>query len=216
MYALVEIAGQQFKVEKKQEIFVHRLEEKEGSKVDFSDVLLIDNNGKVNVGTPVIKGAVVSAKVLEHMKADKVLVFKKKRRKGYQKLTGHRQYMSRIVIENILEKAPKAAAPKAEKEEKPATKATTAKKETASNAKPKTVAKPKTAAKPKAKKPASAKATAGEEVKKAAPKAAKPAAKAETKKAAPKTASKKAAPKKESSPKAEPKAKKADEKKEDK
>jgi len=86
MYAIVEIAGQQFKVEKKQEIFVHRLEDKEGSKVEFSDVLLIDKDGKVNVGTPTVKGALVSAKVLEHMKADKVLVFKKKRRKGYQKL----------------------------------------------------------------------------------------------------------------------------------
>ena len=178
MYAIVEIAGQQFKVEKKQEIFVHRLEEKEGSKIEFSDVLLIDNNGKVNVGTPVIKGAVVSAKVLEHMKGDKVLVFKKKRRKGYQKLNGHRQYMSRIVIENILEKAPKAAAPKAEKEEKPAAdkevKKTATKKPAAKapakKAAPKAVAKPKAAAK------------------KAAPKASpKPAAK----KAAPKAATKK-------------------------
>ncbi len=209
MYAIVEIAGQQFKVEKKQEIFVHRLEEKEGSKVEFSEVLLIDNDGKINVGTPVIKGAVVSAKVLEHMKADKVLVFKKKRRKGYQKLNGHRQYMSRILIDSILEKAPKAA-PKAEKEEKkpPVVKTSTAK------------PKPKAAAKPKAEK---------EEVKKAAPKTkavkkaspkpkavkkASPKPKAE--KPTPKTASKKAAPAKKAKPKATPKAKKADEKKEDK
>ncbi|MCK5078941.1 MAG: 50S ribosomal protein L21, partial [Bacteroidales bacterium] len=132
MYAIVEIAGQQFKVEKKQEIFVHRLEGKEGSKVEFSEVMLIDNNGKVSVGTPMIKDALVSAKILEHMKADKVLVFKKKRRKGYQKLNGHRQYMTRLVIENILEKAPKAAAPKAEKPD--SAKATTAKKETAPKA----------------------------------------------------------------------------------
>ncbi len=203
MYAIVEIAGQQFKVEKKQEIFVHRLEDKEGSKVEFSDVLLIDNNGKVNIGTPVIKGAVVSAKVLEHMKADKVLVFKKKRRKGYQKLNGHRQYMSRIMIENILENAPKAAAPKAEKEEKKEA----APKATAKPASAKASAgKPKATAKPKAKaKPASAKASAD-----------KP--KAEVKKAAPKKpAAKKAAPKAEAKPKAAPKAKKADEeKKEDK
>ncbi|MCK5338355.1 MAG: 50S ribosomal protein L21 [Bacteroidales bacterium] len=141
MYAIVEIAGQQFKVEKKQEIFVHRLEGKEGSKVEFSEVMLIDNNGKVSVGTPMIKDALVSAKILEHMKADKVLVFKKKRRKGYQKLNGHRQYMTRLVIENILEKAPKAAAPKAEKPD--SAKATTAKKETAPKAKPKAAAKPK-------------------------------------------------------------------------
>jgi large subunit ribosomal protein L21 len=120
MYAIVEIAGQQFKVEKKQEIFVHRLEGKEGSKVEFSDVLLIDNNGKVNVGTPNIKGAMVSAKILEHLKGDKVLVFKKKRRKGYQKLNGHRDMLTKVVIESILEKAPKAAAPKAEVTKTPA------------------------------------------------------------------------------------------------
>ncbi len=195
MYAIVEIAGQQFKVEKKQEIFVHRLEEKEGSKVEFSDVMLIDNDGKINIGTPVIEGAVVSAKILEHMKGDKVLVFKKKRRKGYQKLNGHRQYMTKLVIENILENAPKAAAPKAKKEETPAAPKAEVKKE----AKPKAPAKPKAAAKPKA------------EVKKDAPK--KPAAK----KAAPKAPAKKAAPKAEAKPKAAPKAKKADDdKKEDK
>lgn len=81
MYAIVEIAGQQFKVEKDQQIFVHRLEEKEGSKVAFDNVLLIDNNGKVNVGAPAIAGASVSAKVLEHLKGDKVIVFKKKEEK---------------------------------------------------------------------------------------------------------------------------------------
>lgn len=199
MYAIVEIAGQQFKVEKKQEIFVHRLEEKEGSKVEFSEVMLIDNNGKISVGTPMIKDALVSAKILEHMKADKVLVFKKKRRKGYQKLNGHRQYMTRLVIENILENAPKAAAPKAEKPD--SAKATTAKKETAPKARPKAAAKPKATKSAEVKKAAPKKTTA---TKKAAPKAAKPAAK-------------KAAPKKEAKPKAAPKAKKADsDKKEDK
>ena len=170
MYAIVEIAGQQFKVEKKQEIFVHRLEGKEGSKVDFSEVMLIDNNGKVNIGTPTIKGAVVNAKILEHLQGDKVLVFKKKRRKGYQKLNGHRDQLTKVVIESIMEKAPKAAAPKAEKEEKPAAKA---------EAKPKAAAK-----KPAAKKPAAAKATAD-----------KPAAKKAAPKAAAKPAAKKAAPK---------------------
>ena len=192
MYAIVEIAGQQFKVEKKQEIFVHRLEGKEGSKVEFSEVMLIDNNGKVSVGTPMIKDALVSAKILEHMKADKVLVFKKKRRKGYQKLNGHRQYMTRLVIENILENAPKAAAPKAEKPD--SAKATTAKKETAPKARPKAAAKPKATKPAEVKKAAPKKTTA---TKKAAPKAEKPAAK-------------KAAPKKEAKPKAAPKAKKAD------
>lgn len=192
MYAIVEIAGQQYKVEKKQEIFVHRLEEKEGAKVEFTDVLLIDNNGKVNIGTPVIKNAVVSAKVLEHLKGDKVLVFKKKRRKGYQKLNGHRQYLTRILINDILEKAPKAAAPK--KEEKPASE----KKEAAPKAEAKKAA-PKKAA-------TTAKKTT------AKPKAEKPATKAAPKKAAPK-----ATAAKESKPKATPKAKKADEdKKEEK
>lgn len=143
MYAIVEIAGQQFKVEKDQQIFVHRLEEKEGSKVAFDNVLLIDNNGKVNVGAPAIAGASVSAKVLEHLKGDKVIVFKKKRRKGYKVKNGHRQFLTKIQIEAISEKGaakkaeektaakeePKAAAKTAEaKETKPKT--TTAKKAT--------------------------------------------------------------------------------------
>ncbi|MBT4881519.1 MAG: 50S ribosomal protein L21, partial [Flavobacteriales bacterium] len=102
MYAIVEIAGQQFKVEKDQQIFVHRLDTEEGSKVDFDKVLLLDNAGKVNVGAPVIKGAKVTAKVLEHLKGDKVIVFKKKRRKGYKVKNGHRQALTQIVVENIL------------------------------------------------------------------------------------------------------------------
>jgi len=118
MYAIVEIAGQQFKVAKDQKVFVHRLEEKEGSKVSFDKVLLM-NDGKVTIGAPVIKNAVVTAKVLKHLKGDKVIVFKKKRRKGYRKKNGHRQYLSEIQIESIsasgAKKAKKAAAPKAEK-----------------------------------------------------------------------------------------------------
>ena len=210
MYAIVEIAGQQFKVEKKQEIFVHRLEGKEGSKVEFSDVLLIDNNGKVNVGTPSIKGAVVSAKILEHLKGDKVLVFKKKRRKGYQKLNGHRDLLTKVVIENILEKAPKAAAPNAEKEEKPASAKATADKPASKKAAPKTAAKKPSSAKATDDKPAAKKPAA----KKAAPKAAakKPSsAKATDDKPA---AKKPAAPKADAKPKTAPKAKKADDKKE--
>ena len=104
MYAIVEIAGQQFKVEKDQKIFVHRLEAEEGKKVSFDKVLLIDTGSKISVGDPVVKGATVSAKVISHMKGDKVLVFKKKRRKGYQKLNGHRQYLTQIQIEGISEK----------------------------------------------------------------------------------------------------------------
>ena len=165
MYAIVEMAGQQFKVEKDQQVFVHRLDSKEGSKVTFDNVLLVDNGGKVNVGAPAIKGATVVATVLEHVKGDKVIVFKKKRRKGYKVKNGHRQYLTSIKIEAINEKGAKAAA-------KPA-----AKKEAA----PKAAAKKYTA--PKA------------ETKKAAPKKAAPkkeaAPKAETKKAAPKKAAKK-------------------------
>ena len=141
MYAIVEIAGQQFKVEKDQQIFVHRLEVKEGSKVDFENVLLIDNGGKVNVGAPAVKGAKVTAKVLEHLKGDKVIVFKKKRRKGYRVKNGHRQYLTKLEIVKIDEKAavkkapakkseakPNAAAKKAPAKKKTTTKKTTAKK----------------------------------------------------------------------------------------
>jgi len=145
MYAIVEIAGQQFKVEKDQQLFVHRLEGAEGTKVSFDDVLLIDNKGKVNVGAPVITGANVSAKILEHLKDDKVIVFKKKRRKGYKVKNGHRQYLTKIQIESISEKGgakpaakkaePKAAAPKAE------AKAPAAKKPAAKKAAPKTTTK---------------------------------------------------------------------------
>lgn len=101
MYAIVEIAGQQFKVEKDQQIFVHRLDAKEGDKVDFSNVLLTDNDGKVNVGAPAIDGAKVSASVLRHLKGDKVIIFHKKRRKGYKKKNGHRQSFTEIKIDAI-------------------------------------------------------------------------------------------------------------------
>jgi large subunit ribosomal protein L21 len=117
MYAIVEIAGQQFKVEKNQKVYVHRLEAEEGSKVDFDKVLLIEDDGKIQVGSPVIENTVVSAKVVSHLKGDKVLVFKKKRRKGYQKMNGHRQYMTEILVEDI-----KAAAAKAKKSTKKAEK----------------------------------------------------------------------------------------------
>lgn len=101
MYAIVEIAGHQYKVRKDQTIFVNRLDAKEGAKVSFDKVLLTDDNGKVEVGAPVIEGIKVDAKVIQHTKADKVLVFKKKRRKGYQKMNGHRQYISQIEITKI-------------------------------------------------------------------------------------------------------------------
>jgi large subunit ribosomal protein L21 len=101
MYAIVEIAGQQFKVQKNDEIFVHRMDVEPGTKVEFKEVLLVDNNGKVNVGMPHVTDSKVSGKVLEHARGDKVIVFKKKRRKGFQKETGHRQDFSKILIESI-------------------------------------------------------------------------------------------------------------------
>ena len=103
MYAIVEIAGQQFKIEKDQKIYVHRLKAEEGSQVNFDRVMLVDADGNVRVGAPTISGASVTATVLKHLKGDKVLVFKKKRRKGYQTLNGHRQELTRIIIENITE-----------------------------------------------------------------------------------------------------------------
>ena len=164
MYAIVEIAGQQFKVEKDQQIFVHRLEEKEGAKVEFDNVLLIDNNGKVNVGAPVISGAKVTAKVLDHVKGDKVVVFKKKRRKGYRVKNGHRQAFTQIEIQSIVEKgapAKKATATTAKKEAKAepkaAAKKAAPKAKTASAAKPKSATKKTTAKKPAAKKTAAKK-----------------------------------------------------------
>jgi large subunit ribosomal protein L21 len=102
MYAIVEIAGQQFKVEKDKKVFVHRLAAAEGSSVEFDKVLLVDNEGTIAVGTPVVEGAKVTAKVLEHTKGDKVLIFKKKRRKSYQKLNGHRQSFTQVLIEEIV------------------------------------------------------------------------------------------------------------------
>jgi len=175
MYAIVNIAGQQFKVMNNQKIFVHRLEGKEDSSVTFDEVLLIEDDGKVLVGTPQIEGAAVSAKILEHMKAEKVLVFKKKRRKGYKKLNGHRQLLTKIQIEKIEEKASKKAATKKEKPEKvvevaetktkeeakPAAKKPTAKKPATNKAAPKATAKKKPAAKKTEKKSAKSESASG-------------------------------------------------------
>ena len=108
MYAIVEIAGQQFKVEKDKKIYVHRLPQDEGASVEFEKVLLVDNEGAVNVGVPVVEGAKVNATVLKHLKGDKVIVFKKKRRKGYRKKNGHRQYLTQIQIDGVSVKKPKS------------------------------------------------------------------------------------------------------------
>ncbi|OIQ20246.1 50S ribosomal protein L21 [Lacinutrix sp. MedPE-SW] len=137
MYAIVEIAGHQFKVEKDQKVFVNRLAIEEGKKVDFDNVLLIGDGDNVTLGAPAIGGALVGAKVLRHLQGEKVIVFKKKRRKGYRVKNGHRQALSEIIIENIVasgakpakkaapKKETKAAAPKAEA--KPAAKKATGK-----------------------------------------------------------------------------------------
>jgi large subunit ribosomal protein L21 len=119
MYAIVDIAGQQFKVEQGQEIFVHRLDGDTGTRVDFNSVLLIDDSGAIKIGTPMLEGAFVQATILEHLKGDKVLVFKKKKRKGYKKLNGHRQYLSLIKIEEIFEAGGKPKQEKIKKEAKP-------------------------------------------------------------------------------------------------
>jgi large subunit ribosomal protein L21 len=101
MYAIVDIAGKQFKVAKDQYIYAPKLEGEAGASVNFENVLLIDNGGKVDVGAPTVKGAKVSGKILEHVKGDKVIVFKKKRRKGYVKKNGHRQQFTKVQIESI-------------------------------------------------------------------------------------------------------------------
>jgi len=124
MFAIVEIAGQQFKVAKDQKVFVHRLAAEEGASVSFDNVLMLSEGDKVTVGAPAIDGAQVGAKIIKHLKGDKVIVFKKKRRKGYRVKNGHRQSLTQIVIDSIVAsgakkaspaKKAKAAAPKAEK-----------------------------------------------------------------------------------------------------
>jgi len=135
MYAVVEIAGHQFKVEKDQKVFVNRLQTEEGKKIAFDNVLLIGDGDKVTVGAPAISGAQVGAKVVKHLKGNKVIVFKKKRRKGYRVKNGHRQYLTEIVIETIVSSGAKPAknaeakkeTKKAEPKAKPAAKKATVK-----------------------------------------------------------------------------------------
>jgi large subunit ribosomal protein L21 len=143
MYAIVEIAGHQYKVEKDQQVFVNRLDAEEGKKVKFDRVLLVDKGGDVTVGAPAVDGLAVHAVVERHLKGDKVLVFKKKRRKGYQKLNGFRASLTEIKITDIKKATAKKAAPKKDAEAAPAKEA---------------VAKKPAAKKPAAKKPAAKKA----------------------------------------------------------
>ena len=102
MYVIVEIAGQQFKAEKGRKLYVHRLRGEENSSVSFDKVLLTDNDGQVKVGAPVVEGASVQCRIIKHLKDDKVLVLKKKRRTGYQKQNGHRQYLTQVLVEEIV------------------------------------------------------------------------------------------------------------------
>lgn len=211
MYAIVNIAGQQYKVEKDQKLFVHRLVEKEGESVSFDEVLLIDNDKSVVVGEPTIKGAMISGKIISHPRGDKINVFKKKRRKGYKVRTGHRQYLTEIQIEKIIEKgvdkeskAKASQSPKKPVATAPKTKTPTA----ATSKKDKPVGKVPTtkaeAKKPAVKKPEAAKATPKK------PATAKTAEKkpATTKPAVKKTAAKKPTAKKPATKK--PAAKKPD------
>ncbi|VAW15569.1 LSU ribosomal protein L21p [hydrothermal vent metagenome] len=115
MYAIVEMAGQQFKVAKDQKVYVHRLQTEEGKKVTFDNVLLLDDGKNITIGAPAIDGAAVEAKVIKHLRGDKVIVFHKKRRKGYRKKNGHRQSLTEIVIESIIAKGAKKTAKAAPK-----------------------------------------------------------------------------------------------------
>jgi len=198
MYAIVDIAGQQFKVEKDQKLFVHRLEEETGANVSFGKVLLIEKDSKIVVGSPVISGAAVSAKVLDQVKGDKVLVFKKKRRKGYKKLNGHRQQFTQIQITEIVEKGAKATATKPAVEKKATPEADTAKPD--SKKKGAEEKKPAEIKETVAKKPAAQKRETTEK------KAAAPKKESTAKKGT--TAKKPAAPKKEATAKKETTAKK--------
>ena len=177
MYAIVEIAGQQFKVEEGKKIFVHRLEEENGNKVEFDQVLLIEDKGKITIGEPVIKDALVEGKVLDQLRGDKVIVFKKKRKKGYRVKNGHRQYFTQVEIVSIKEKAVRKSSKKEEAteveavaeavsehavEKKPAAKKATAAKVTEETPAKKTGAKKGSSEKPAEKKPAAKKPAKGD------------------------------------------------------
>jgi large subunit ribosomal protein L21 len=180
MYAIVEIAGQQFKVKKDQKVFVHRLDAQEGDKVNFDNVLLLDNDGQVTIGAPAIEGAAVAAKILRHLKGDKVIVFKKKRRKGYKKKNGHRQYLTEIVVEDVIASGFKSDKKK-EAKAKPAAKKAPAKKAPAKKAEKEAVAEPAKFAEVKEEKAPAKKAPAKKEAVKKAPAKKAPAKKATAK-----------------------------------
>ena len=199
MYAIVDVAGQQFKVEEGKKIFVHRLSQDQGETVELDKVLLIDLDGKVIVGEPIINGALVTAKVVVHMRGDKVRVFKKKRRKRYQKLSGHRQDLTQLEIESIREKGVSKKKPAEKTAAKPAakvdTKEVTEKKMVEKKPAAKVETKKTTSAEKVTKKKTSAKTTAKAPVKKTATKKPVEAKKEGEKKAVKKAPVKKAAAK---------------------
>jgi len=172
MYAIVTIAGQQFKVEKGKKVIVHQLPSEVGDEVTFEKVLLIENDGKISVGAPYVKEAAVTAQVLSHLRGDKIKVFKKKRRKGYQVLNGHRQYFTELMIDEIIESGFVRKAPKPKKAAEPKVKAEAPQSEETVKAESKEVS-GKKPVKPAAKKTAEPKAAAAKE---------KPAAKKPVKK----------------------------------
>ena len=164
MYAIVDIAGQQFKVQKDQRLKVHRLQAEEGKVLELDQVLLVNSGSGVVVGTPTVEGARVAAQVMAHSKGDKVLVFHKKRRKGYSKMNGHRQALTELLVLGILGKGEKAPAAVAKKSPKPKAEVST---EVSAEAKPKkTAAKKAAAPKKEAKKPAAKKAAPKKNTKK--------------------------------------------------
>jgi large subunit ribosomal protein L21 len=164
MYAIVEIAGQQFKVEAGKKIFVHRLEAEEGKKVEFDQVLLIEDDGKITIGEPTIDNAVVEGMILDHMRGDKVIVFKKKRKKGYRIKNGHRQNFTQVEIVSINGNASEKKA--------------TSKKEEVKVADTTIIEEPVKVKKPAAKKPAESKGkTAAKKTDEKKPAEKKPAAK---------------------------------------
>jgi large subunit ribosomal protein L21 len=162
MYAIVEIAGQQFKVENGKKIFVHRLEAEEGTKLNFDQVLLIEDEGKITIGEPVIKDAIVEGVVVDHIRGDKVIVFKKKRKKGYRIKNGHRQNFSQVEITSIngisepKKETPRKESKKVEEAEAPVKEKKAAAKKPAAK-KAETTSKKAAAKKPAAKKPAKGK-----------------------------------------------------------
>jgi large subunit ribosomal protein L21 len=162
MYAIVEIAGQQFKVERGNKVYVHRLEANEGAKLEFDKVFLIENDGKISVGNPTVEGAKVAATVISHLKGDKVIIFKKKRRKTTQKWNNHRQSYTQILIQGVLGKGETLKDElKVEKREK-----WEVRKGGAAEAKAEVVAEPKKAVKKAAAKKAPAKKAAAKKVSK--------------------------------------------------